>query len=64
MARGWLATWIVHHDEADAESVPAYVERELSAYLECGILAYGFARARCADCTAEFLVAFAALAPA
>lgn len=56
--QGWLATWIAHHDEADAESVPAYVQRELSAYLECGILAHGFARARCPDCTAEFLVAF------
>ena len=54
----WLATWIAHHDEVDAESVPAYVQRELSAYLECGILAHGFARARCPDCTAEFLVAF------
>ena len=56
--QGWLATWIAHHDEVDAESAPAYVQRELSAYLECGILAYGFARARCPDCTAEFLVAF------
>ena len=56
--QGWLATWIAHHDEADAEPVPAYVQRELSAYLECGILAHGFARARCPDCTAEFLVAF------
>ncbi len=58
--QGWLATWIAYHDEADAESVPAYVQRELSAYLECGILAHGFARARCPDCTAEFLVAFLA----
>lgn len=34
--QGWLATWIVHHDEdLDAESVPTYVQRELSAYLEC-----------------------------
>ena len=27
--QAWLATWIAHHDEADAESVPAYVQREL-----------------------------------
>ena len=46
-AQAWLATWIAHHDEADAELVPAHVQRELSAYLECGILAHGFARARC-----------------
>jgi len=55
--RGWLATWPADHGEADAASVPAYVQRELGAYLACGILAHGFARARCADCTAEFLIA-------
>jgi len=39
-----------------SESVPAYVERELSASLACWILAHGFARARCPDCTAAHLV--------
>jgi anaerobic ribonucleoside-triphosphate reductase len=34
------------------------VEREFRRYLECGILAYGFARARCPDCGHDFLVAF------
>ena len=29
-----------------------------AAILECGILAYGFARARCAECGHDFLVAF------
>ena len=58
VVQGWLTTWLAHHEDLDAESVPAYVQRELSAYLECGILAHGFARARCPDCTAEFLVAF------
>jgi hypothetical protein len=33
--------------EAIGHAVPGYVERELRRYLECGILAYGFARARC-----------------
>ena len=27
-------------------------------YLECGIFAYGFARARCADCAHDYFVAF------
>jgi hypothetical protein len=27
-------------------------------FLECGILAYGFARARCPNCRSEFFVAF------
>jgi DNA-directed RNA polymerase subunit RPC12/RpoP len=34
------------------------VERELRAYLDCGILARGFARVRCPDCGFERLVAF------
>ena len=53
----WLATWLAQQDDQD-RSVPAVVERELTSFLECGILAHGFARARCPDCTAEFLVAF------
>lgn len=34
------------------------MERELRAYLDCGILARGFARVRCPDCGFERLVAF------
>ena len=35
--------------EADPEGggLPRYVERELAAYLRCGVLAHGFARVRC-----------------
>jgi hypothetical protein len=32
-------------DDCDGQRVPAYVEREFRRYLECGILAYAFARA-------------------
>ena len=42
----------------DGHAVPGYVERELKRYLECGILTYGFARARCPACGHDFLVAF------
>ena len=38
--------------------VPRFVERELRAYLDCGILAHGFLRVRCDDCGRERLVAF------
>jgi hypothetical protein len=38
--------------------VPAYVEREFRRYLESGILAHGFARARCGQCGHDFLIAF------
>ncbi len=55
-----LETWLVQcrdgHD--DAGPVPAYVEREFRRYLECGIPAHGFARARCRQCGHDFLIAF------
>jgi hypothetical protein len=38
--------------------VPRFVERELRACLECGILAHGFLRVRCDDCSRERLVPF------
>ena len=38
--------------------MPGYVEEELCGYLECGILCFGFARARCTGCGQAFVVAF------
>ena len=38
--------------------IPAQVEKELRQYLECGILCFGFARARCKGCGQGFVVAF------
>jgi hypothetical protein len=38
--------------------VPGYVEEELRGYLECGILCFGFARARCTGCGQGFVEAF------
>ena len=52
----WLAQCRDGHD--DEWSVPEYVEREFRRYLECGILAHGFARARCGQCGHDFLIAF------
>jgi len=46
------------HAESNGRSVPAFVTRELTRYLECGILAFGFVRVRCAGCKHERLVAF------
>ena len=40
------------------DGVPSYVEKEFRSYLKCGILAHGFARARCSECGYDFLVAF------
>ena len=38
--------------------LPAHIERDLRAYLDCGLLHRGFARVRCAGCGFERLVAF------
>jgi hypothetical protein len=50
---GWLA-W----REAAERPVPGSVEEELRGYLECGILCFGFARARCTGCGQGFVIAF------
>ena len=52
----WLAQRRDGHD--DDGSVAQYIEREFRRYLDCGILADGFARARCGDCGHDFLIAF------
>jgi hypothetical protein len=38
--------------------LPEFVKAEFEAFLECGILAHGFLRLRCAECAHEKLVAF------
>jgi hypothetical protein len=45
--------------QARERPVPRFVERELRAFLACGILAHGFVRVRCDACASERLVAFA-----
>ena len=49
---------LARHGHPGGDGVPQYVERELRRYLECAILAHGFARARCAECSHDFLIAF------
>ena len=44
--------------DPDAKGLPAYVERELYDYLQCGILAHGFVRLGCDTCKHEMLLAF------
>ena len=38
--------------------LPEFVKAEFEAFLECGVLAQGFLRVRCAECAPEKLVAF------
>ena len=44
--------------QGDHHTPASYVEKAFRKYLECGIFARGFARARCDDCGDDFLVAF------
>jgi len=53
---GWLETRAVAE-----QPVSAHIERELRSYLTCGILCFGFGRARCASFLADRPNAVAAL---
>ncbi len=55
-----LETFLAQATETDpmGYGVPSWVEKDLRAYLRCGILAHGFARVRCEDCGHERLLAF------
>ncbi len=57
--RAHLENWLAHCCEGHehAGRVPAYVERKFRRYLECGVLAHGFARARCGQCGHDFPIA-------
>jgi len=55
-----LESWLAGCRQTDEVGSPvaAYIEQDFRKYLECGILAHGFARARCAGCGYDFLIAF------
>jgi hypothetical protein len=60
VVQGHLETWLAgcRHQDEEGSPVVAYIEQDFRKYLECGILAHGFARARCAGCGYDFLIAF------
>jgi hypothetical protein len=51
-------TWLALATGPCDESKPAYIEQAFRRYLDCGILANGFARAHCDECGHDFLIAF------
>jgi hypothetical protein len=54
-----LETFLASLDaDPDAPGLPAYVQREFYAYLQCGILAHGFLRLGCDTCPKELLLPF------
>ena len=57
IVQGSLNTFIAERS-AEGRPLPGYVVKEFDAYLKCGILAYGFLRIVCKDCSEEKIVAF------
>jgi hypothetical protein len=53
-----LETFLAQVEAHTGSGVPEFVKDEFEAFLECGILAHGFFRLRCAQCADEKLVAF------
>lgn len=53
-----LATFLDQVEISTGAPLPQFVRDEFEAFLECGILAHGFLRLRCATCAHEKLVAF------
>ena len=53
-----LQTFLAQVEAKTGAGLPEFVKDEFEAFLECGILAHGFLRLRCASCAHEKLVAF------
>ena len=53
-----LETFLAQVQAQTGSGLPAFVKDEFEAFLQCGILAHGFLRVRCAECAHEKLVAF------
>ncbi len=58
LVREHLETFLAQVEVRTGTGLPEFVKDEFGAFLECGILAHGFLRVRCADCAHEELVAF------
>jgi len=53
-----LESFLQHAQHSSGKRLPKYVENEFRRYLECGLHAYGFARAVCKTCGDELLLPF------
>ena len=53
-----LETFLAQVEAKTGTGLPEFVKDEFASFLECGILAHGFLRVRCAGCAHEKLVAF------
>jgi len=53
-----VETFFVQVERETGAGLPQFVRAEFEAFLQCGILAHGFLRLRCATCAKDTLVAF------
>jgi hypothetical protein len=58
LVRENLESFVAYAREHYDGGLPQYVEREMRAYLKCGVFSEGFTRARCDACGHDLLVAF------
>ncbi|MGB5811866.1 MAG: transposase zinc-binding domain-containing protein, partial [Polyangiales bacterium] len=59
VVRDHLQTFLWELDRSEHErGAPVFVKREFQRFARCGVLAHGFARFRCTDCSTDRLVAF------
>ena len=58
LLREHLESFLAELDALPGASLPRFVQRELRRFLECGVLAHGFARVHCRACGRDSLVAF------
>ena len=56
------AEFIAHTEASTGAALPEFVKDEFDTFLECGILAHGFLRLRCGECSHDKLLASAASA--
>ncbi|MBM3357946.1 MAG: hypothetical protein FJY54_09490 [Betaproteobacteria bacterium] len=58
LVREHLERFLAEVQARTGTGLPGFVKEEFDAFLECGILAHGFLRVRCAGCAHEKRVAF------
>jgi len=55
------ATFIAHTEASTGSELPRFIKDGFDAYLECGILAHGFLRLRCGECSHDKLLVFSCM---
>jgi hypothetical protein len=57
VVKKYYKTWTTKSENFD-KKIPLYVHKEFKNYIQCGILAHGFAYAHCNACNHDFILGF------